>query len=386
MAIVGSGNDIIIQIPNKGDRDWADLIRTSAFQRLVEHDHTGSGRGRPINTNGLANDSVNDLKILLRNNEWLRAAGQQQNDPDFNILRVNPAGDLEIAPQKLVMSNGVVLDNNGADSSRIEGEITISDDLHLESNLLGPNLIQTSGNGIVSTKNVHLDPSDADPVAPMDGQLQYSDGTHRAAGLWQYMSNVWVQIKRNFISEPISDLEIKLQNDGWLKARNSTNDADINIVRVNALDEIEFGGSVTAVPGVDSVGTPELKDNAVTTNKLNNNSINRSKILPDLLNKTFTNAFTITPTPADLALEYTHTNNTITATTVFNISSLIGTGVTHTFNITVLPSNGTIIRITDGTTKIEFTGDGVKLFKINVTVFNSGLYFAHSNSSSISPT
>lgn len=39
-----------------------------------------------------------------------------------------------------------------------------------------------------------IKPVDADPSAPIEGQLQMSDGTHRSAGLWQYISAAWNQL------------------------------------------------------------------------------------------------------------------------------------------------------------------------------------------------
>lgn len=39
-----------------------------------------------------------------------------------------------------------------------------------------------------------LDPVSADPSGPSEGQLQVSDGTHRTAGLWQYLGAAWVQV------------------------------------------------------------------------------------------------------------------------------------------------------------------------------------------------
>lgn len=39
-----------------------------------------------------------------------------------------------------------------------------------------------------------LIPVSADPSGPVEGQLQFSDGTHRTAGLWQYLSGSWQSI------------------------------------------------------------------------------------------------------------------------------------------------------------------------------------------------
>lgn len=195
MAQIGNnGNELTLIIPDEGKEPWYSIIY-QLYTTISAHDHSGEGRGTRIGTNGISDEAINDLKILLRNNEWLRSAGVTAGDAAINILKINGDGDLEIGPQKLIMSNGVVIDNNGASASRFEGELTVSDDLNVEGNILGPNLVQTSENGTVSAKNIHLDPSDADPLSPIDGQLQYSDGTHRDAGLWQYQGSQWVSVQ-----------------------------------------------------------------------------------------------------------------------------------------------------------------------------------------------
>lgn len=111
-----------------------------------------------------------------------------------------------------------------------------------------------------------------------------ANGTDRAAGLWLYLSGAWTQIKRNFSLQPIDDTEIKLRNNQWLKGRNAANNADIDIVKVNASNVIEFGGSVTATPAVDSVGESELKSNAVVTSKILDANVTKPKLEDSLLN------------------------------------------------------------------------------------------------------
>jgi hypothetical protein len=41
---------------------------------------------------------------------------------------------------------------------------------------------------------INLDPVSADPSSPAEGDLQYSDGTVRAKGLWQYKDGAWAEI------------------------------------------------------------------------------------------------------------------------------------------------------------------------------------------------
>lgn len=39
-----------------------------------------------------------------------------------------------------------------------------------------------------------LIPRSSDPASPANGDIQFSDGTARAAGLWQYVSGAWIQL------------------------------------------------------------------------------------------------------------------------------------------------------------------------------------------------
>ena len=44
-----SGNKLLIEIPSKGDTGWADELKTKFFQKVVDHDHSGSGNGKKVN-------------------------------------------------------------------------------------------------------------------------------------------------------------------------------------------------------------------------------------------------------------------------------------------------------------------------------------------------
>lgn len=43
-------------------------------------------------------------------------------------------------------------------------------------------------------EGIRLVPVSADPTGPIEGQVQYSDGTHRDPGLWQYKAGAWEQL------------------------------------------------------------------------------------------------------------------------------------------------------------------------------------------------
>ena len=54
-------------------------------------------------------------------------------------------------------------------------------------------------------KGLSLSPRSADPTSPLDGDVQFADGTARAKGLWQYKDGAWVLLSSpNVLSSSIS--------------------------------------------------------------------------------------------------------------------------------------------------------------------------------------
>ena len=51
-----------------------------------------------------------------------------------------------------------------------------------------------SDNFINVSNGLNLQPISSDPANPVEGDLQFSDGTHRTKGIWQYESGTWKQI------------------------------------------------------------------------------------------------------------------------------------------------------------------------------------------------
>lgn len=64
------------------------------------------------------------------------------------------------------------------------------------------------------------------------------------------LQTVWIE------DNAINDAKIKLTNNGYLKARNAANSADVNIIKVNASDAIEFAS--TPKVGANNVLTADL--------------------------------------------------------------------------------------------------------------------------------
>jgi len=61
-------------------------------------------------------------------------------------------------------------------------------------------------------------------------------------------------------SNSVTEDKIRLSNNAWLKARNATDSGDVNIVRVNAVNALEFGMPVV----FELIQTPNLSTSNVT--------------------------------------------------------------------------------------------------------------------------
>ena len=68
--VLGTASQLQVTIPLALETDWATSIRDNCFQKIVEHDHTGtSGMGVAIATAALEADAVTGAKILL-DRDW----------------------------------------------------------------------------------------------------------------------------------------------------------------------------------------------------------------------------------------------------------------------------------------------------------------------------
>jgi len=119
------------------------------------------------------------------------------------------------------------------------------------------------------SKSITLTPQSADIATPAEGMLAVSDGTARAAGLWEYRSSSWQKLA--LLSEASSDSSIALTNLGFdvtvgssaatiaLKQKNGSSDATggspINIAfRSSTLADAAY--SLISITGAISLVVP----------------------------------------------------------------------------------------------------------------------------------
>jgi hypothetical protein len=92
---LGTASQLQLIIPEALETDWATSIRDNCFQKIVEHDHTGSsGKGIQLTENSFADNAITFTKIRGANDEWFTARNFQ-NTGDINIVKVNTSDLLD---------------------------------------------------------------------------------------------------------------------------------------------------------------------------------------------------------------------------------------------------------------------------------------------------
>lgn len=119
--VLGTSSQLQLTIPIALETDWATTIRDNCFQKIVEHDHTGSaGKGIKIATAAITDNAVTGAKIRLANNQYLRGRNAADS-ADKDIVKVNASDELQFGTtvgSMNVQDDGfTILDN--ADNTKI---------------------------------------------------------------------------------------------------------------------------------------------------------------------------------------------------------------------------------------------------------------------------
>lgn len=87
---------LAIRVPTRGTRNWNAIFLSANQQLIAAHRHTGDPDGLQIPTAGIEANAVDDTKIRLRNNQWLRARNAAGTG-DVNIARVDSSDQVELS-------------------------------------------------------------------------------------------------------------------------------------------------------------------------------------------------------------------------------------------------------------------------------------------------
>lgn len=184
---LGTEDQLQIRIPIQRSTGWAQELIEEFFQKVVEHDHSGNGKGVPLGAGALADNSVTNLSIRLNNNEFLRSRNTA-DDADIDIVKVNTSNEIELG------ASVVSLD--------ISNNTTIGGDISIAGN--------TTVVGKSSSNTVNLSPLADPPTSPIEGDTYYDNGTNRTRGLYTYDGGVFNLPPSN----ASADLVVKIENGG----------------------------------------------------------------------------------------------------------------------------------------------------------------------------
>lgn len=174
---LGNSNQLQIKIPIKGTTGWSDELRAEFFQKLVEHDHSGNGKGAPIGPNSLGPDTVTGANIRLANDQFLRSRNAA-DDGDINILKVNGSNLIELGTSVVSLTT--------------TGDVTVGNDLDVTTNATIGGALDITGDS--SSRTHTYTPLGDRPLSPVEGQTYIDDGTNRTSGLYRYTGSVWVLV------------------------------------------------------------------------------------------------------------------------------------------------------------------------------------------------
>ena len=65
---LGSSSTLKLKVPTKGTTNWDEELKTNTFQKITDHDHTGTdGKGSKITTEAITDLNVTDAKLANNN-------------------------------------------------------------------------------------------------------------------------------------------------------------------------------------------------------------------------------------------------------------------------------------------------------------------------------
>lgn len=104
---------LTIKVPTRKTKNWDSTLLTELFDVISSHTHQGSGTGNQIANAGIAANSVDDGKIRLRNNQWLRGRNAADTG-DINLIRANGSDAVEVGVSIIATVGTIYTNEPGA--------------------------------------------------------------------------------------------------------------------------------------------------------------------------------------------------------------------------------------------------------------------------------
>jgi len=101
MPFITVSGGLTLKVPTRTTTDWDTVFLNEFATPISNHQHTGSGDGLQLGAGSIQDDSLDDRKIRLRNNQPLRGRNQAGSG-DIDILKVNTDDEIELSSSPLV--------------------------------------------------------------------------------------------------------------------------------------------------------------------------------------------------------------------------------------------------------------------------------------------
>lgn len=120
LTVGTNDNDLTLQVPTKRTTDWANEFLDNFVKKIVDHDHTGNGRGKQLGTGAIADNAITSSQILLSDGTALQWQDPDTGNPvdiitfnsNDNTLTVN--GDINSSTDTYTSLNEITLNANGS--------------------------------------------------------------------------------------------------------------------------------------------------------------------------------------------------------------------------------------------------------------------------------
>lgn len=212
---LGTPSQLQIKVPTAGTTDWADVIKTDNFQKIVEHDHSGGGKGSQLGPGSLLDNAVDGVKFRLSNDQYLRAR-DNANSADVNILKINTSDKLEFATEIAILDlvhDTYLRARNAADNGFVNiAKVNANDKVEFGSTIESATYdtltgVQTNAAGSTTLADNTSSPIDAGVITLSPGETATIKGKLDRAGVVRKFT-LELDQDNNYIIESFSGQDV----------------------------------------------------------------------------------------------------------------------------------------------------------------------------------
>lgn len=124
MPFITITGGLTLKVPTRSTTDWDTEFLNNFATPISTHQHTGSGDGQQLGGGSIQDDSLDDRKLRLRNNQPLRGRNAAGTG-DINMLKVNADDEVEMSSAPLTpgLRNSTIFSftNNQSSAANVTG-------------------------------------------------------------------------------------------------------------------------------------------------------------------------------------------------------------------------------------------------------------------------